>query len=312
MMVMSEVSGAGPAARTGRPWIIGFVILVALALLSACSTIRLGYGQAPTLAYHWLDSWVGFDDVQAPKAREALDATMTWHRRTQLPDYAQWLDRTAATVTREVTADEVCRAGKDVEVRWFAFLDQLMPHATELAASLSDAQLARIQKRFDEGLKRFRDEYAKDDPQAREEANLKRMVSRSETLYATLDAAQTAVLAKAAKTAMFDPESILAERKLRQRELMEILKEGRRAVQAGPRDTALVQLRAALRQWAQEGVQSPRPAYRAYQQRSQEANCVLSAQVHNAGGAAVRQAARDKLKGWEADARALAAAAESQ
>ena len=50
----------------------------------------------------------------------------------------------------------------------------------------------------------------------------------------------------------------------------------------------------------------------AFEKRMQEANCDLSAQVHNVAGAPVRQAARERLKGWETDARALAAAADSQ
>jgi hypothetical protein len=53
-------------------------------------------------------------------------------------------------------------------------------------------------------------------------------------------------------------------------------------------------------------VQSPRADYRAFQKRMQEASCALSAQVHNAGGVAVRKAAREKLESWAADAKSLA------
>lgn len=287
--------------------IIGFMLVVAVLLTSACSAVRLGYGQVPTLAYHWLDSWVDFDDVQGAKAREALEAMHRWHRRTQLPDYAQWLTKTAAEMPRaNLTADEVCGAGKDLEARWFALIDQMMPAAAELAASLNDAQIVRIQKRFDEGLKRYRDEYTKDDPQTREKKSLERTVSRSETIYGSLDEAQIALLAKAAKTPLWDPEIVIAERKQRVRELVDIVKEGRRAAQEGPRDAALAKLRVSLREWAGQGIRSPRADYRAFQKRMQEASCALSAQVHNAGGAPVRQAAREKFESWAGDAKSLA------
>jgi hypothetical protein len=287
--------------------IMWFVLVVAVVLTSACSAVRFGYGQVPTIAYYWLDGWVDFDDAQGPKAREALDAAHRWHRRTQLPDYAQWLDKTAAEMPRgDITADEVCRAGKELEARWFALVDHLAPAAAELAASLSDAQLAHLQKRFDEGLKRYRDEHGKGDAKAREKASLERAVSRSETIYGSLDEAQKALLAQAAKTPLWDPEIVIAERKQRVRELIEIVKDGRRAVQEGPREPALAKLRVALREWAGHGVQSPREEYRAFQKRMQEASCALSAQVHNAGGAAVRQAAREKLASWAGDAKALA------
>jgi hypothetical protein len=287
--------------------IMWFVLVAAVVLTSACSAVRFGYGQVPTIAYHWLDGWVDFDDAQGAKAREALDAMLRWHRRTQLPDYAQWLDKTAAEMPRgDVTADEVCRNAKELEARWFALVDHLAPAASELAASLSDAQLARLQKRFDEGMKRYRDEHGKGDAKAREKASLERAVSRSETIYGSIDDAQRALLAQAAKTPLWDPEVVIAERKQRVRELIEIVKDGRRAAQEGPREPALAKLRVSLREWAGQGVQSPREEYRAFQKRMQEASCALSAQVHNAGGAAVRQAAREKLAGWAGDAKALA------
>jgi Family of unknown function (DUF6279) len=287
--------------------IIGFVLVVAVVLTSACSAVRLGYGQVPTLAYHWLDGWVDFDDTQGAKARDALEAMHRWHRRTQLPDYARWLEKTAAEMPRgDITADEVCRAGKDLEARWFALVDHLAPAAAELMSSLSDAQIARLEKRFDEGLKRFRDEHGKGDAKAREKASLERGVSRSETIYGSIDDAQRALLAQAAKTPLWDPEIVIVERKQRVRDLIDIAKEGRRAVQEGPRDAALAKLRLSLRDWAEQGVQSPRADYRAFQKRMQEASCALSAQVHNAGGTAVRQAAREKLASWAADAKALA------
>lgn len=293
--------------------IMWFVLVLAVALTSACSAIRFGYGQVPTFAYHWLDGWIDFDDAQATKARDALDAMHRWHRRTQLPDYAQWLTKTAAEMARgDVTADEVCRSGKELEARWFALVDHLSPAAAELMASLSDKQIARLEKRFDEGLKRFRDDYAKGDAKAREEKSLERAVSRSETIYGSLDDAQKAVLEQHVKTPLWDPEIVIVERKQRIRDLIEIVKDGRRAVQDGPRDAALAKLRVSLRDWAEGGVQSPRADYRAFQKRMQEASCALSAKVHNAGGAAVRQAARQKLEGWAGDAKALAAAAEAQ
>ena len=107
------------------------------------------------------------------------------------------------------------------------------------------------------------------DPQAREEADYKRSVSRSEWIYGSLDDAQTTLLAKVSKTAYFDPEVVIAERKLRQAELVRIVKDAREAAKAGPRDETLAKLQVSLRSWAEEGLRSPRPEYRAYQKRMQ-------------------------------------------
>lgn len=286
--------------------IIGLTVVILAVLTSACSTIRFGYGQAPTLAYHWMDSWVDFDEPQGVKATDALQGMLGWHRRTQLPDYAQWLSRAASQMARDTTPDEVCRLGDEIGERWVALAEHLLPAVATIGVSLSDAQFARMQKRFDESVKRFRDDYAKPDAKEREQTALKRLVQRSEMVYGSLDDAQMAVLTKAAKTPTFDPDMVLAERTLRQRELMQMLKDARRAAQAGPREAAVDKLRAGLREWAQQGVQSARPEYRAQQKRIKDNNCTLSAQVHNVGGPEVRQAARERLENWAADARSLA------
>jgi hypothetical protein len=61
----------------------------ALVLVSGCSAIGLVYKQADTLAFRWLDRYADFDDAQSLRVREAIAAWFSWHRRTQLPDYAE-------------------------------------------------------------------------------------------------------------------------------------------------------------------------------------------------------------------------------
>ena len=40
--------------------------VAALLLLQACSAIKLGYQQLPTLSYWWLDNTVSFSGTQTP------------------------------------------------------------------------------------------------------------------------------------------------------------------------------------------------------------------------------------------------------
>jgi hypothetical protein len=54
---------------------------------------------------------------------------------------------------------------------------------------------------------------------------------------------------------------------------------------------------------------SPDPAYARVQQRNLEHSCKVAADLHNSTTPAQRQTLRLKLKGWEDDLRALAAAA---
>ena len=80
-------------------------------LLGGCSAVRIGYNQAPTLAWWWLDGYLDIDAAEAPRAKDALQQWFAWHRRTQLPDYADWLAATQQQVMQPVTPQQVCGHG---------------------------------------------------------------------------------------------------------------------------------------------------------------------------------------------------------
>jgi Family of unknown function (DUF6279) len=292
-----------------------WVIIGAAALslgLSGCAMVRIGYGSADELAYRWLDSWFDFSDTQAVKAREGLESLHAWHRKTQLPDYAQFLAKTGQDLQRDTTPQAVCKLSAEVFERVTRAGEFMMPKAVEIAVTLSDAQLASMQKRFEKGQAKYRDDYVKTDPKAREASQLERSISRAESLYGSIDANQRDVLTKAVGTNPNDPQAALAERAVRHTELMQMLRAARTVAADGKPEAAHAQLRSGLKKWFDESRASPRPAYRAYQQKVNDYNCAVSAQVHNAAEPATRQAARDKLKGWETDARYLAGVAAAQ
>ncbi|MCE9569808.1 MAG: DUF6279 family lipoprotein, partial [Rhodocyclales bacterium] len=56
-------------------------------LLQGCSAVRLGYGNADSLARWWIDQYVDMSPEQDALARERLLRFHAWHRKTQLPDY---------------------------------------------------------------------------------------------------------------------------------------------------------------------------------------------------------------------------------
>ncbi len=291
-----------------RRWLI--IGLCALGVgVSGCTMVRLGYGSADDLAYLWLDGWFDFNDEQTPKARAALADALMWHRKTQLPDYAQWLAKTSSDVANNTTADAVCKLSAEVYERFSRMSDRMLPAAAEIAVTLTDAQLAHMQARFDKGQVKFRDEYAKGDAKTREAAALERSISRAESVYGNIDDAQREVLAQAIKTSPFDATLMLGERATRMREAIQIVKDARAMAASGAKSAAVAQFQGAIKRWAQEGRTSPRSGYRAYQQRTNDYNCALSAQVHNVASAATRQGARERLKGWESDARSLFAQA---
>jgi len=277
------------------------IIGLALWLLSGCTAIRLGYNNGPQLAWWWLDSYVDFDREQAPLAREAIDRWFEWHRPSQLPEYAAFLAVAQQAVMAPTTPAEVCRWQAAVRDKLEPAIDRALVHAADVLPKMGEAQWKHIEQRYAKGMDEMREDFLQPDLATRQKQSLKRARERAEQFYGKLDEAQLRVIAAGVAASPFDAQTWLAERQRRHRDTMQTLR--RLGAEKADRDQRL----AALRALTERMERSSNPDYRAYQKGLAEYNCKLAAQIHNAAPPAQRQRARDKLKGWEDDLRALVA-----
>ena len=270
-------------------------------LVSGCSALRIGYSQAADLAYWWLDGYADFDGAQTRRVREALAQWFAWHRKTQLPDYAQLLARAQAEVRAETTPARVCEWQDELLKRAHTAWEQAVPAAAEWALSVTPQQIQHLERRYAKANDEFRDDYLQEGPRERNGATIKRAVERAESLYGRLDDAQRARVAAGMARSPFEPELWLAERKLRQQDALQLLRK------LGAEGASRAQAEGALRVYAEHIERSPREAYRRYSERLAAFNCAFGAGLHNSSSPAQRRAAAGKLSGWEADLRALVA-----
>jgi len=286
--------------------IIGLAVV--LLALAGCSMVRLAYDQAPNLVYWWIDGYVDVSGEQTPWLRDAIDGWFAWHRRSQLPEYAALLARAQREVLEPTTAARMCAWSAEIERRVDLALEAAVAPAAELTLTLTPEQLQHVERRMGKDNEEARADFLQADAAERQAASLKRTLGRFEMLYGRLDAAQRERLATMLAASTFDPERWLAERRARQRETLQALAMVSTAARnGGDRDALLRQAEAAVRMVVERSMRSPRPEYRAYQQRLKHDNCLLAANMHNAMTPAQRQAARAKLKGWEDDVRSLMA-----
>jgi len=299
---MTTTFNTMPTSALRRPFvrrsIIGAVAMALVLATTGCSLVKLGYGQASGLAYRWLDGYADFDNEQSLKVRAALDDTLAWHRRTQLPDYVQLLARAESEVAGDATPERMCAWASELRARAEPVLQYLAPTIAQVGRTLSPAQIAHIEKRFAESNEEYRDEHLQRDPQRRQKAEIKRQVERAETFYGRLDAAQRDLVAHSVTTSPYDGELAYAERKERQKDMVSLL---RRLRESSGGDDALVQVRAYL-----GGIdRSPRESYRRYSDRVVAHRCALASELQNSASAAQRREAAKTLAGYRADARDL-------
>jgi hypothetical protein len=265
--------------------------------------VRLTYGQGALLAYWWMDRYLDFTSEQAPVVRSALADWFAWHRRTQLPEYADWLRELQAVARDNVTPETVCRITHAAQRRIEAAYEQAVPAMAPIVRTLTPAQIDHLEQRYARNNKEAEREFLQPDLQDRAEASLKRTVERAEQVYGSLDESQRQLLAAGLATSPFDPQRWITERRARQQDILRTL----RQLLATQADMATVQ--AALRSFAAHAARSPRADYRAYREQLEQANCALAARLHNALRPGQRLHAVAKLQGWEDDVRALAASA---
>lgn len=280
-----------------------FIIGLALLLLAGCSALRVTYNNGPWLAWWWVDGYVDFSREQAPAVRQAIDQWFDWHRTTQLADTAALLGAIQAQLSGPVTPAQTCRWWDQARERLQPALDRALTLAAEPALRLREPEFRHLEQRYAKANARLREDHLQPDADERRKASLGRSVERAESIYGSLGEAQKRIIAASMMASPSDPEAWLAEREARQRDTLQTL---RRLVGEGADAAAMT---AALRALAERTERSPRPAYRSYQQRLRDANCALAAAVHNVTTPAQRTVARERLRGWESDLRALAVSA---
>jgi hypothetical protein len=282
--------------------IIGALLACLLPVLVGCSTVRLGYANAPQLAWWWLDGYVDFSAEQAPQVKQALERWFTWHRATQLPAYVALLGEAQAQITQPTTPAALCQWQVRLEDALDPAYARALADFAELVPGLGEPQLRAIAKRYAKNLEEMRDKYLQADRAERRREAVQRAVEGAEQIYGTLDDAQTQLIAAGVAASPFNPELWLAHTQARQRDTLAVL----RRLLAERADRA--QRVSALRALADRSLQSRDPGYASYQRALRSYNCAFAARIHNATHTTQREHARDKLKGWQEDLRALLSA----
>jgi hypothetical protein len=288
-----------------RPLIIAALLVLASALSSCSLALKLGYDQGSPIAFRWLDGYVDFNDAQSLRARSALDEWFAWHRRTQLPDYADLLARAELELPANTTPERMCAWSSEIRTRIDTAFEHARPALVDVVITLAPLQIANIEKKYAERNETFRDDYLQRNPAARREAGVEREIEHAERLYGSLDDAQRQMIGRRVADSPFDAELSYAERLRRQRDALSLLR--RLAGSAATRADADAEIRA----YVQRLDRSPSDDYRRYARRLTAYNCAFAAALHNLTSREQRLVAAEKLKRYERDLRALAAAASS-
>jgi hypothetical protein len=269
--------------------------LAALLLLPACSAIKLGYQQLPTLSYWWLDSTVSFSGNQTPAAKEAIDKLYQWHRREELPGYAALLQRTAELSAGPVQPEQLCRVIDEVQARLDTLMRQAVVQAAPVAMALGPRQLSHMARHWEQQNEEWEKEWLQGNTEARMERRLDKALSRYNSFYGELNTAQINLIKTQLAQSPWTAEWGRRDRQRRQQDLLSTLQ---RITQSN-----LTQAQAEAQLWGvwQRWLQPPDAGQRAVVQSLSQRACENLAQLHNTATAEQRVRVSRRLRAYERD-----------
>lgn len=122
-------------------WIL--VVVIGL-MLQGCSAVRLGYGNADSLARWWIDNHLDMSSEQDVLARERLARLHAWHRKTQLPEYVAVLGRANELVAGQPVAADMLVLGDRMIRHGRVLAEQATPDIADLLGTLTVEQIERM------------------------------------------------------------------------------------------------------------------------------------------------------------------------
>lgn len=205
----------------------GSLLLVALLslMLAACSTLQLGYNQADMLLAWRADNYFDFDPPQKHEFNLRLNRLLAWHRREQLPDYAQFVHTAVERARSGLDRDDIHWLVDGAKKRYRSIVDRGIGDAAELLGMLSNEQLQALPKQFAKDNRRFIDEHDLDaNAERRQRTRLKRTLSQISDWTGSLSRAQEQRIEQLLAAVPAIEPLRHQDRLRRQREFIELLK----------------------------------------------------------------------------------------
>lgn len=289
--------------RIFRRWL---PLVVLILLTSGCSLARFGYALFPTWAMWELDSYLSMDTGQRLMARNAIDELKSWHQRSELPKYAAFLREVDARIlTLDSTSSslgpqDVQQWRDRIQAAWPPIADHLTPAVTRLLASLTPDQVEHLKGKLADANEDALDKYKPDQGAVTVTARVDRWKERAEFFLGSLSGGQRQSLKDAAAAMPPSEAPMLAERRLRQQELLGLIGRLRglgEAVNGAERTRA----EGWTRDYLLSLVGSHGERVRPVMLQAQQASDALTVRILDDASAAQRKHLSERLLGFASD-----------
>ncbi len=126
-------------------FLLALTLLGSLVFLGSCSNNRIGYNNMDWWARWHIRQHVSLDREQRHLVRDRINEVHQWHRETQLPRYADFLEE-ALMVLEDVPVSEEAmnELAQQTLALWRDLMERLVAPTAEVYSTLSDAQVREL------------------------------------------------------------------------------------------------------------------------------------------------------------------------
>ncbi|MEM7018034.1 MAG: DUF6279 family lipoprotein [Pseudomonadota bacterium] len=173
--------------RHFRAWALcAFVIL-----LSACSSAtQLAYNNADWLMMYEIDDYFDTDKTQEKFLDVSIEQFFCWHRQEALPEYVAMIEEVVKRSESELTRADLGWLFEQIEIHRRNALEQALPDMAKFLATVSEAQLKRMNETVAENSEETREILAKSREERLEE-RADKMMKRLREWFGRFDKKQT-------------------------------------------------------------------------------------------------------------------------
>lgn len=292
-----------PHARSR--WLMWLAAGLLIALVSACSVLRLAYDQAPTLVSWRINKALDLQGAQRDTSRAAVREFFAWQRKAQLPQIAAFMERAQHEAVGDISPQLACERRLEIEGWLRASADRAAPLMARVVVGLTPKQIEHLEKHFKEKDEDFADDFLDKDADDRQEAAAEYVEKWLERFYGRLDKDQRRQVASEVERLPFDAAAVNQQRQRVQNNLIVLLRK------LHDQKATAEQAQGPIRALLLDAVLPNDPRQKADMLRWASAGCQMMASVHNHTSPEQRRTVIDRLKGWSADLTVLSKGAGS-
>jgi len=206
-------------------WFRITVLVPLLALLGACSAVRVTYDNADWLLARMAQSYVDLDRDQDRALKAELAQFHDWHRREELPHYAQLFDEAARRIERGLSRADVEWALTAVRGRSQVLARRAASDLAPLLLTLNARQLDELEQSFARNNRKFYAAKLPNDPEEAIETRAEWLSDQLAVWTGSLNPAQRRRVEELVRAFPEFPALRLDNRERRQADLLRMLRQ---------------------------------------------------------------------------------------